>query len=139
MPTVTMRLDITPTAKARVAQNRGQRFKARRDVSNEATIAALAAAYRPAEPIEGPVLLRIVAVLPRSKGMATISKRTGLPLHEAQRYPHTKKPDGDNLAKALLDALKSWWRDDSQVWDHHVIKLVAAMGEQPHWLVTVEW
>jgi Holliday junction resolvase RusA-like endonuclease len=28
---------------------------------------------------------------------------------------HTQKPDVDNVAKAILDALKNRWRDDTQV------------------------
>ena len=28
---------------------------------------------------------------------------------------HTQKPDADNIAKAILDALKDHWKDDAQV------------------------
>ena len=143
MPTVTMRLDVAPESQKRPRHSARHGFvrmhKAPSDVANEATIAALAAPHKPVEVITGPVMVRIMAVMPRPKGMATVSKRTGLPLHEALRYPHTSRPDSDNLAKAILDSLKSWWRDDAQVWRHEVTKLVAQVGEQPHWEVTVDW
>ena len=54
------------------------------------------------------------------------------------RYPHTKRPDRDNLDKALLDALTGIiWADDSQVFQGTIEKWVAAGDEQPHTLVKV--
>jgi Holliday junction resolvase RusA-like endonuclease len=143
MPTVTMRLDAIPSGqgRARVA-SRGKFatvYKAAGDRDNEATIAALAAAHRPASPIAGPVSINFVAVMPRPKSMCGVSKRTGLPLKAPDTYLHTGKPDLDNLAKALLDALKGWWLDDAQVCDLQASKAVAAFGEQPHWMVRVAW
>ncbi len=38
--------------------------------------------------------------------------------------PVTKKPDGDNIIKAILDALNEIaWKDDSQVYDVRCVKL----------------
>jgi Holliday junction resolvase RusA-like endonuclease len=49
------------------------------------------------------------------------------------RTYHAKKPDRDNLDKAVMDALKGLaWIDDSQVCDGRIIKLIAAGDEQPH-------
>tara|TARA_R110000868_G_C10391039_1_gene720352 strand:- start:46 stop:405 length:360 start_codon:yes stop_codon:yes gene_type:complete len=114
-------------------------YKAGKDRDNEATIAALAAQYRPESPITGPVSLNFVAIMPRPQSMCGVSKRTGLPLKDPQTYLHTGKPDLDNLAKALLDALKGWWQDDAQVCDLTAGKVVAAFGEQPHWKVKIAW
>lgn len=48
------------------------------------------------------------------------------------RYPHTIKPDADNLVKCCLDALNGEiWEDDSQVCEVNATKLVAARGEAP--------
>jgi Holliday junction resolvase RusA-like endonuclease len=143
VPTVTMRLDAIPSGqgRARVA-SRGKFatvYKAGKDRDNEATIAALAAVHRPASPITGHVSVSFVAVLPRPQSMCGVSKRTGLPLQNSYGYACTSKPDLDNLAKALLDALKSWWGDDAQVYSLSGRKWVAAFGEQPHWDVTVTW
>lgn len=109
------------------------------DIANEAAIAALAAPYKPAERIAGPVTLSFVAVMPRPQSMCAVSTKTGLPLQHPARYRHIIRSDIDNLAKALLDSFKAWWLDDAQVWDLHGMKVVAAFGEQPHWEVTVTW
>ena len=40
-------------------------------------------------------------------------------------YRHIGKPDADNLAKAVMDAitnLGTWWKDDSQIAVLHVVK-----------------
>ena len=48
------------------------------------------------------------------------------------RVRHTKKPDRDNLEKALMDALKGIvWIDDAQVCDGSIRKWIAAGDEQP--------
>tara|TARA_R110000868_G_scaffold409978_1_gene696760 strand:- start:46 stop:399 length:354 start_codon:yes stop_codon:yes gene_type:complete len=114
-------------------------YKAGKDRDNESTIAALAAPHKPPYPITTAVSVSFVAVMPRPKALCSVSKRTGLPLNDTAGYAHTSKPDVDNLAKALLDALKSWWCDDSQVYSLTGKKMVAAYGEQPHWEVTVTW
>lgn len=41
--------------------------------------------------------------------------------------PHLQKPDADNLAKALIDAVYRD-RDDSHVWDYRATKLWAPVG-----------
>jgi Holliday junction resolvase RusA-like endonuclease len=49
----------------------------------------------------------------------------------ARRW-HAKKPDPDNVAKAVLDAgLGVIWRDDSQISRLIVTKIIAAQGEAP--------
>lgn len=54
------------------------------------------------------------------------------------RVIHAQKPDADNVAKAVLDALNGVaWKDDGQVWDLRSIKWICAGDEQPH--VELEW
>ena len=99
----------------------------------ERDFAIVAGQHRPKGIILGPISVGIVAVFPRPKYMARVSKTTGHLLggHSPDRCAHTSKPDGDNVAKAVLDALKDWWKDDAQVCDLHVSKRVAALGEAP--------
>lgn len=68
----------------------------------------------PKQPMQGPVALRMIVNFPRPK--AHLRKdgrlRPGAPIF------HTSKPDSDNVAKAVMDAitnLGTYWRDDAQV------------------------
>lgn len=46
---------------------------------------------------------------------------------------HTKRPDGDNVLKAVKDAAKGvLWLDDSQVARSTVVKQIAAQDEAPY-------
>jgi len=47
----------------------------------------------------------------------TKSKRAQL-----EDMPHAQKPDADNVAKAVLDALCDHWKDDCQVFRLEVVK-----------------
>lgn len=89
----------------------------------------LRSAWR-AAPADGPVTLRIVAVLARPQRLMRAREPDG-------RLPHTTKPDADNVAKAVGDALQAAGvvGDDSQVVGLEVVKLYAAKGEDPHVLV----
>lgn len=52
--------------------------------------------------------------------------------------PHTSKPDAENLAKSVLDALSQIvWVDDSRIYELVARKRVAAGDEAPHVRVTV--
>ncbi len=80
-----------------------------------------AEAYRGA-PLDGPIIVRLEFLMPR---VTSLPKRKATP-------PHTKKPDSDKIARAVLDALtKVVWRDDSLVVDLHVTKRYAEVSEQP--------
>ena len=93
--------------------------------------AALARAYH-GPPLDGPVRLEVLFVLPRPQSM--IRKTRPNP-----RTWHAKKPDVDNLLKSLKDALTGLaWRDDSQVAQCRAAKVVASGDEQPHVEATIE-
>jgi Holliday junction resolvase RusA-like endonuclease len=78
------------------------------------------------EPIQGPVGIRIVFLFPRTTKIIWKTK-------PMVRLYHEVKPDADNCAKAVKDALKALaWRDDSQVADLQARKLIVAGDEQPH-------
>lgn len=53
---------------------------------------------------------------------------------------HTKKPDLDNLNKAVLDAISAagFWHDDRQVVDLRSRKFYTAKGDSPMVRITVE-
>ena len=52
---------------------------------------------------------------------------------------HVSKPDADNLAKAVLDALTTVgvWRDDAQVAELVIVKRYANPGDQPGCQITI--
>jgi Holliday junction resolvase RusA-like endonuclease len=87
----------------------------------------------------GPIRVGLELVFPRPAGYP---KDSGLPKDvwkSGSRYRHTKKPDRDNVDKAVLDALKDvTWRDDCQVCSGPIEKWVAAVGETPHVVLTIE-
>lgn len=69
---------------------------------------------------EGPLQAEIVFVLPRIKK---------LPVH-GNRVIHTKRPDLDNMVKAVLDALPI--PDDARICKITAVKYYAASGEDAH-------
>jgi Holliday junction resolvase RusA-like endonuclease len=85
--------------------------------------------------LSGPVILDLVAIFPRSSAEQTLPKRSDTPLKfSAGRYPHIKKPDRDNVDKAVLDCLAGDMgvlHDDCQVFAGHLLKLVGSIDEPP--------
>jgi Holliday junction resolvase RusA-like endonuclease len=87
--------------------------------------------------LESPVSVAIVAVFPRPQRLVCKHKRacgcTG------ERVPHVARPDADNVAKAVCDALEKAGvlKNDSQVWSVTAVKMIAGAKEQPHVQVTV--
>jgi len=73
----------------------------------------------------GAVYLEIVAIFTCPKG--DWSKRNPLP-----RRWHTKRPDRDNVEKAVKDAAsKILWLDDAQVASGRSVKVIGYQGEAP--------
>ena len=99
-----------PVAKGRprfAMTRRGMRtYTPDRTVAAENEIVAAALKQWKGPPLEGPVKLLIVFLMPRPKRMAK----------SASWLYHVKKPDCDNLVKTVCDALNGIaWKDDSQV------------------------
>ena len=67
--------------------------------------------YRPMDPIEGPVRLRV-----EFRHKTNTKKLDG--------KPKTTRPDTDNMVKLLKDCMTKcrFWGDDSQVYDERVLK-----------------
>ncbi len=83
-----------------------------------------AARYAPRVPLDCPVQVSIVAVFERPKRLRRKKDPDG-------RMWHDRRPDADNVAKAVLDAMSRWWADDSRVVHLDVVKLYTAKDEQP--------
>jgi len=83
-------------------------------------------------PLRDPLRLTLTFVMPRPRQMMWKTK-------PMPRVSHAKRPDLDNLAKAVKDALsKLVWHDDSQIAQLDATKVIAAGDEQPHVTVKVE-
>ena len=63
-------------------------------------------------------VITFVMPMPKSWGSTKERLMTG--------EPHQQKPDWDNLAKSLCDAM---YKDDSHLWNLHVKKIWGVMGE----------
>lgn len=80
---------------------------------------AAAQAMNGADPMEGPLTLNVEIFLTIP---ASASKKQQLLMRQNIVMP-TKKPDGDNVLKAIKDACNGVvWRDDSQIVDGHYRK-----------------
>jgi Holliday junction resolvase RusA-like endonuclease len=77
--------------------------------------------------------LFIVAVFPRPKSK---TRKRGL----NPREPKVSKPDVDNLAKSILDALSGLaYTDDSMIYSLSVSKWIASGDEVPHVEIEVSY
>lgn len=110
-------LNTIPTAQARarhgVVNGHSVTYKAGAQRANEQTLDALLAPHAPKEPMTGAVVLEFRAVFPPAK---SVSKKARAAMLRGQ-VQHVKKPDLDNLAKQLKDAMTrlNFWGDDRQV------------------------
>mgnify|MGYP001584134830 FL=1 len=80
-----------------------------------------------------PVYLGIEYIFPRLKRHPTSPLSLPPP-------PHTSKPDGSKLQRAVEDALTDAgvWGDDAQVCKWHGVKRYALVGESPGVQITIE-
>lgn len=129
-------LNCTPTAQARVRHTvrcgHSVAYKSAGQKSAEAVLDDLLSARAPKKPLEGPLVLEFIAGMP-------IPASTPKKQREAMlrgEIAHTKKPDLDNMAKQLKDAMTraGFWGDDKQVVALRCSKRYAAV---PHWEVAV--
>lgn len=92
----------------------------------KSTVACAAARYRPESPAVGCVAVELHFYFRRPKRLMRKRDPDG-------PMPHGSKPDADNAAKAVLDALTAigFWGDDAQVARLHVAKHYCAKGCAP--------
>lgn len=88
------------------------------------------------QPLTGPVSATIEAVFAIPK---SVTKKNRDAMQKGQILP-LKKPDADNIAKAVLDSLNDGfgYHDDAQVVSLNVRKRYCAEGELPHVTVHLE-
>ena len=91
----------------------------------------LRAAWEAKPPMIGPLGCEIVAVFPRTA--ALLRKVRGEYKHPTWRLPHGGKPDADNIAKSVLDAVEKAGviLDDKQIALLTVGKHYAMIHEEP--------
>lgn len=117
---VVIKLPGAPVAKGRPRFGNGRAYTDAKTIAAEQSILAAWLTQAGArKPHDGPVAVEIVATFippaswPKWKQQAAVN---GL-------WPHMSKPDSDNLAKAVLDALNGVaWVDDAQVVRHQIEK-----------------
>lgn len=98
----------------------------------ERSILAQALDSRPSAPLKGPVKIDIKFFMPIPK---SVRKRLR-PLMESETFPHTKKPDIDNLVKSVLDPLNTvFWEDDRQI---YCVSTSKCYGKIPRTEVIIE-
>lgn len=68
---------------------------------------------RPKQPIEGPISVKMRLGFPRPKSTPKWA------------VWHRRRPDADNVAKAVLDAMTAagWWKDDGAVAELIILKI----------------
>lgn len=122
-----------PRQRHRVVNGHAQNYTPAQHPVNEfkrAAALAVARVYQ-GSPLDGPLSMEIVFVMPRPSRL--VWKTRPMP-----RQWHTAKPDRDNLMKSLQDALNGLlYKDDSQLCEGSVSKVIAAGWEQSHTLVTI--
>lgn len=93
-------------------------------------VAAAAKEHLPEQPLQGPLSLALYFAMPRPKSHYRTGKRSH-ELRDGAPYWHTGKPDADNLAKAVMDALTQLgvWKDDDQVCKLRIWKRYADDGK----------
>lgn len=130
-------LPCVPTAQERVrhAVRHGfsVAYKSARQKKAEAELDGLLARHSPKRPLDGPLRLEFVAAMPIPASTPKYEREAIV----RGKIAHIKKPDLDNLAKQLKDALSrtGFWHDDRQVVSLHCAKVY---GDMPHWDVTVQ-
>lgn len=101
----------------RVNLSTGRFFKSKQHAAEMEVLRLQLRAHRPKTPLEGPIQLKIVATWPYPK-VTPKSLRAGC-------RPKLSKPDADNFAKGVIDALvdEGFFSDDAHVWHLNVQKL----------------
>ena len=110
-------------------------FKDKDTENYMAAIATCAAPVLGGVLLDGPLRIDVVAVFPRTKELLRLHGRgpnKGLHVHGVRRSWAPRKPDKDNIEKALYDALKPWLPDDCKVVCGDTPKVYCAIGEAPH-------
>lgn len=118
-----------PIPKARPRFSNGRTYTPKRTKEYEQRIRAQLPKI--SIPQDLPVHVTITAILKRPKRLQRKSDPQGL-------IPHTKRPDTDNITKAVLDALNAILHDDSQAYSISAQKFYAEIDGQPRTIITIK-
>lgn len=127
MELATFTLIGTPVPKARPRFANGRAYTPKRTKDYENRLKALIKEQN----ITGAIEVSINAIFPRPQRLMPKKHPNGLILH-------TKRPDLDNIVKAVLDALNKTLEDDAQVCVIHAFKYYAERDGQPRTEVTIK-
>ena len=137
---VVFEIPLPPKGKqrARTVRQPGQRTRSYTPsptVDWQARLALMAREHMPDEILDGPIRVDLVCVMPRPKRLRRAKDPDGLSMWMCG------KPDGDNVAKAVLDSLGGegggFWRDDKQVTDLRVLKVYAEKMGKPRMYIRI--
>ena len=118
-----------PFAWRRARSNGKVRFTDKAMEDHAETVGTIAKPLFPV-PLEGPLRLEIRACFKVPESWSKARKNAAI------WRPHTQKPDCDNLAKQIGDALNHIaWADDSQIAESTTRKI---WGDRDHTIVVVE-
>lgn len=139
MPAIEFRIPGTPVAKQSGQMGNGRLFTKPKSRNYQALVVECAAKVAPSVPIEGPVVLTIEALFPRTKELL-FRYKGGLYKYGPWRVPFAQRPDFDNVSKPICDGITQAgvWLDDKQVVDARVTMHYCAIGETPGALITIE-
>lgn len=129
---IAFRLDVAPQSlqtsgkRLIVVAGKPRFFRDKKAQGFRDSVAMLAAAHRPAQPLEGALRVEFRFILPRPQAKCRRSFPPG-------RLPCSKRPDVDNLIKSTSDVLTEarFWLDDGQIADARILKFYAAAAERP--------
>lgn len=121
--TIHFTIPCIPTGKGRprafVRNGRVATYTPTKTEQAERSFLALAAPYRPATPLDGPLSLFVVAVFEVPQSYSRKRRERCL---AGQELP-AKKPDCSNIVKLIEDAMNGvFYRDDAQLVDVHIVK-----------------
>lgn len=134
MPSVTFRVPFVK-GKARPRFSRGHAYTPKATSDAQETIAA---AYM--EACGGDVLRASEGVPVVVAVLTTRNVKSGFRRREGDAHADLQKPDADNIAKLVLDALNGVaYEDDSQVFALFVLKLPRRRGNEPTTYVGIFW
>lgn len=107
-------------------------YKSESQKANERTLEAFLLPHRPKTPLSGPLELSFCATFPVPMSWTKKLREEAL----RGKMWHMARPDADNLAKQLKDAMTrlGFWQDDRQVAACHMEK---RYGDRGQWRVSV--
>ncbi len=133
MDPVIFTIPLAPVAKGRpkmtVVGGHARAYTPKKTRSFEASVAMVAAAYVK-ERYTGPLRVDILAVLPRPKRLMRKKDSEGL-------VWAPKRPDADNIRKAVLDGLSTCYDDDAQVVAGQTFKVYAEKTGKSRTIVAI--